>query len=63
MGISLKTGIEPRFSLGEVKSAVKLQVLLGKLRNSMEFFPWNSQICLIQFHMVFSSMFSMEKTK
>jgi hypothetical protein len=37
MEISLKTGIEHRFSLSEVKSAAKLHVLLGKLRNSMEF--------------------------
>ena len=37
MEISLKTGIEPRFSLSEFKSVVKLHVLLGKLRNFMEF--------------------------
>ncbi len=33
MEISLKTGIEHPFSLNECKSIVKLQVLLGKLRN------------------------------
>jgi hypothetical protein len=37
MEISLKTGIEPRFSLGKFKCTVKLHVLLGKLRNFMEF--------------------------
>ncbi len=37
MEISLKTGIEHRFSLSEFKSTVKLHVLLGKLRNFMEF--------------------------
>ncbi len=37
MEISLKTGIEHRFSSSEVKSPVKLHVLLGKLRNFMEF--------------------------
>ena len=33
MEISLKTGIEHPFNLNECKSIVKLQVLLGKLRN------------------------------
>ena len=37
MEISLKTGIEPRFSLRVFKRTVKLHVLLGKLRNFMEF--------------------------
>ncbi len=36
MEISLKTGIEHRLSVSEFKSAVKLQVLWGKLRNFME---------------------------
>ena len=37
MEISLKTGIEHRFSLSELKSTGKLHVLLGKLRNFMKF--------------------------
>jgi hypothetical protein len=35
--MSLKTGIEHLFSLTEFKSTVELHVLLGKLRNFMEF--------------------------
>ena len=37
--ISLKTGIEHRVSLSQFKSIVKHHVLLGKLRNFMEFSP------------------------
>ena len=36
-GISLKTGIEPRFCLSEFTKPHKLDVLLGKLRNFMKF--------------------------
>ena len=51
MEISLKTGIEHRFSLSEFKSTVKLHVLLGKLRNLMEFSHGILKYGLIQFHM------------
>ena len=37
MEISLKTGIEHRFSLRKLKSTVWIHVLLGKLRNSSNF--------------------------
>ncbi len=38
MKISLKTGIEHRLILSEFKSIAKLYVLLGKLRNFIQFF-------------------------
>ena len=50
MEISLKTGIEHRFSWSELKSAVKFHVLLGNLRNFMEFSYGILKYCLIQFH-------------
>ncbi len=37
MAMSLKTGIEHRFSSGKFKSTVQLHVLLGKLRNFTKF--------------------------
>ncbi len=62
MELSLKTGIEHRFGLREFKSAVKLHVLLGKLRNFMEFSHGILKYCL-QFYMdVFLDVFH-EKTK
>ena len=61
--ISLKIGIEPRFSLGVFKCTVKLHVLLGKLRNFMEFSHGIVRYGLIQFHMdKFLDVFH-EKTK
>ena len=48
--ISLKTGIEHRFTLREFKSTVKLPVLLGKLRNFIEFSHEIFKYCLIQFN-------------
>ena len=51
MEISLKTGIEDRFSSSEFKSTVKLHVLLGKLRNFMEFSHGILKYGLIQFQM------------
>ncbi len=50
MEISLKTGIEHRFSSGEFKSVVKLHVLLGKLRNFIEFSHGSLKYGLMQFH-------------
>ena len=64
MEISLKTGIEPRFSSSDFKCVVKLHVLLGKLRNFITC-PYGilkyGQI--LQFHMdVFLDIFH-QKTK
>ena len=63
MEISLKTGIEHRFSLSELKPTVRLRVLLGKLRNFMQFSHGILKCGLIQFYMdVFLDVFH-EKTK
>ncbi len=64
MEISLKTGTEPRFSLSEFKSVVKLQVLLGKLRNFMEFSHGILKYGLIHFPMdVFLDVFHEKQSK
>ncbi len=49
MEISLKTGIEHRFSLNEVKSPVKFHVLFGKTKEFYGNFPWNSYMVTIRF--------------
>ncbi len=51
MEISLKTGIEHRFSSSKFKSTVKLHILMGKLRNFMEFSHGSFKYGLIQFQM------------
>ena len=51
MKISVKTGIEHRLRLSEVKSPVKLRVLFGKTKDFYDFygiFPWNFQTWLIR---------------
>ena len=63
MEISLKTGIEHRFSLSEFDSIVKLQVLLGKWRNLMEFSHGILKYGLTNFRWMFSRKYKVKPSQ